>query len=110
MKSKKIVLALMAALILAFVAAPPALAQKGSFEVSLGAGLTTLDDKIGGDTGWSLDARLGYFVTDRWAIELQSAHASSILEGSFEAHTLNVVYHFKVEGDAVPYPERRREP
>jgi hypothetical protein len=103
MKTRTIALAVLATLILAFVATPPALAQKGSFELSLGAGLTTLDDKLGGDTGGSLDFRVGYFVTDWLVLELQSAHASTILEGSFSAHTLNAVYHFEVEGDFVPY-------
>ena len=46
---------------------------------------------------------LGYFVSDRVEIELQSAHASSILEGSFSAHTLNALYHFEAEGNFVPY-------
>ena len=103
MKTRTIALAVLTTLILAFVATPPALAQKGSFELSLGAGLTALDDKLGGDTGGSLDLRLGLFVTDRVEIELQSAHASSIPGGSFSAHTLNAVYHFEAEGDFVPY-------
>jgi len=103
MRTKTSALAVLATLILAFVAAPSALAQKGSFELSLGAGLTTLDDKLGGDTGGSLDFRVGYFVNDRLEIELQSAHATSIVDGSFSAHTLNAVYHFEAEGDFLPY-------
>ena len=92
-----------AILIVTLVTAPPALAQKGSFELGAGIGLTSLDEKLGGDSGASLDLRAGYFVTDRFEIEIQSAYASSIVEGSFSAYTLNAVYHFDVEGDFVPY-------
>ena len=38
-------LAVLATLILAFIATPAAVAQKGSFELALGGGLTTLDNK-----------------------------------------------------------------
>ena len=103
MRSEMLFSASLGIALFALLAAAPASAQKGSFELGLGAGLTTLDNKLGGDTGGSLDFRIGYFVTDLFAIELQSAHASTILEGSFSAHTLNAVYHFDVEGDFVPY-------
>ena len=103
MKPKKIALASVAALLLAFLATPSAFAQQGSFELALGASLASLDNKLGGDTGAGVDFRIGYFVTDRLELEIQSAYASSILEGSFAAHTLNVVYHFEVEGDSLPY-------
>jgi opacity protein-like surface antigen len=103
MRTSNLVLASLVTLTLVFAAAPPASAAQGSFELALGGGLKTLDDKLGGDAGWGLDFRVGYFVTDRFAIELQSAYASTILEGSFAAHTLNAVYHFEIEGDFVPY-------
>lgn len=103
MKTRKTDLAVLATLILVLVATPPASAKEGEFELSIGAGLTALDDKLGGDTGGSLDLRLGYFVTDRFALELQSVHASSVVDGAFTAHTLNALYHFDVEGDFVPY-------
>jgi opacity protein-like surface antigen len=103
MKTKTLVLISAAISIVTLVTASPVLAQKGSFELGAGIGLTSLDDKLGGDSGASLDLRAGYFVTDRFEIEIQSAYASSIVEGSFKAYTLNALYHFDVEGDFVPY-------
>ena len=103
MKTKTFTIPGIAILLAALMSASPAIAQKGSFDIAAGVGLTTLDDKLGGDSGASFDLRAGYFVTDRFEIEIQSAHASSILEGSFSAHTLNAVYYFDTEGDFAPY-------
>ncbi len=90
-----------AALVLIFAA--PGFAQKGTFEVAAGVGLMKLDDKLGGDTGGALDLRVGYFLSDRFELEAQYLQASTIVEGSFDALTLNALYHFETAGDFVPY-------
>lgn len=103
MKAKMIAAASMGIALLLLLTATPATAQKGGFEIGVGAGLTELDNKLGGDMGLSLDLRAGYFVTDRFELEVQSTQASTILEGSFDAYTLNAVYHFgEMEGNT-PY-------
>ena len=103
MKAKMIAVASMGIALLLLLTATPATAQKGGFEIGVGAGLTELDNKLGGDMGLSLDLRAGYFVTDRFELEVQSTQASTILEGSFDAYTLNAVYHFgEMEGNT-PY-------
>lgn len=94
MKTKMINGASLAIALLLLLAATPATAQKGSFEIGVGAGLTDLGNKLGDDMGLSLDLRAGYFVTDRFELEVQNTQASTILEGAFTANTLNAVYHF----------------
>jgi opacity protein-like surface antigen len=103
MKAKMITHAVLGLVILTLLATTPALAQKGAFEIGLGGGLTVLDDKLGGDTGLSFDLRAGYFLTDRFEIEIQNFYASSIVEGAFSSYTLNAVYHFEAEEGPVPY-------
>ena len=103
MRTRTIAPSVLVTLALAAVGVPPAIAQKGSFDLSAGVGLTRLDDKLGGDSGGSLDFRAGYFVTDQVEIEIQSTYASSIVDGSFHAYTLNALYHFDIEGNFVPY-------
>ncbi|MEM9553504.1 MAG: outer membrane beta-barrel protein [Acidobacteriota bacterium] len=90
-------------LALILLTAVSASAQRGSFELTAGAGSMSLDDKLGDDSGLALDLRVGYFVTDRVEIEIQRSSASSILEGSFDATTLNAVYHFESSRLIVPY-------
>ncbi len=102
-RARAITGATMGVALVGLLAATPAISQKGDFEIGAGAGLTGLDDKLGGDSGLSLDLRAGYFLTDRFEIEIQNARASSILEGSFNAITLNAVYHFERPGRFVPY-------
>lgn len=89
--------------LLVVLVATPATAQKGEFEIGLGAGFTSLDDKLGGDAGLGLELRAGYFVTDRFELELRSTQASSMLDGSFSAYTLNVIYHLADREGLVPY-------
>ena len=103
MRTSKRVHNTVVATLLGLLLATPGLAQKGGFELAAGGGLMKLDNKLGGDTGGLLDLRAGYFVTDRFEIEVQSTQASSILEGSFDALTLNALYHFEIEGDFIPY-------
>lgn len=103
MKTKMITHAVLGLVILTLLATTPAFAQKGAFEIGLGGGLMVLDDKLGGDTGLSLDLRAGYFFTDRFEIELQRNYASSVVEGAFTSDTLNAVYHFPTEESLVPY-------
>ncbi|MEM1178308.1 MAG: outer membrane beta-barrel protein [Acidobacteriota bacterium] len=76
------------------LASPVAAQQRGDVEVGGGPGILELDDKLGGDTGLALDARVGFFVTDRFQLELQHTSASSVLDGSFRATTLNALYYF----------------
>ena len=85
-----------------FIAAP-ASAQKGDFEIGAGIGLIELDDKLGGDGGLTADLRIGYFVTDRFQLEVQNSRASSIFDGSFDALTLNALYHWDRKTRIVPY-------
>lgn len=85
------------------VASLPAAAQQGDFEVGAGLGFMELDDKLGGDSGLSADLRIGYFVTDRFQLEIQNTRASSILSGSFDALTLNAIYHWDRKTRIVPY-------
>ena len=94
---------LFAFVLLGSTLASSASAQKGSFEVGAGLGLLRLDDNLGGDSGTGLDLRLGYHLTDRFEIQLQSLGASSILDGSFRTTTLNVVYNVSPARRFVPY-------
>lgn len=103
MRNGMLVRALPLMALFGLLAAAPATAQEGSLEIGLGGGLIDLDEKLGGDSGLALDLRAGYFVTDRFEMEIQSVHASSILEGSFRAHTLNALYHFSDRKGLVPY-------
>ena len=89
--------------LLALLAATPAAAQKGGFDIGVGLGLVTLDDKLGNDTGSDLALRVGYFVTDRFELELRSSEAYSIVGGGFSAHTLSTVYHFAQMDGVVPF-------
>ena len=103
MKTKTPTLLSVGTLIVALAAASPALAQKGSFELGLGAGLTILDDKLGGDTGLSGDFRAGYYFTDRFEVEVQHTYASSVVDGAFTSDTLNAVYYFPNDEGSLPY-------
>jgi hypothetical protein len=89
--------------LIGLLAATPASSQKGGFELGVGAGLMRLGDKLGGDTGLSLDLRVGYFLTTRFEVELQGTQASAAVEGGFRAYTLNAVYHFLDPAGFVPY-------
>ncbi|MEM7587816.1 MAG: outer membrane beta-barrel protein [Acidobacteriota bacterium] len=86
-------LMLLIVLSLAFVASASA-QQRGSFEIGLGIAALELDDKLGGDTGLGMEGRLGYFVTERFQLEIQHSSASAILDGSFQATTLNGLFDF----------------
>ncbi|MEM9598255.1 MAG: DUF6326 family protein [Acidobacteriota bacterium] len=85
-------------------ATPSAAQQKGQFEIGLGIAALELDDKLGGDTGLGLEVRFGYSVTDRFQIELQHSSASSILDGSFRATSLNGLFFFgEARRKVIPY-------
>ena len=83
--------------------AAPASAQRGDFEIGAGLGFAHLDDKLGGDGGLTAELRVGYFVTDRFQLEIQNSRASSIFDGSFDALTLNALYHWDRKTRIVPY-------
>ncbi len=81
--------------LLSLTATPPVAAQeKGHFEIGLGLAALELDSKLGGDTGLGSEGRVGYFVTDRFQLEIQHTSASAILDGSFQVTTLNGLYYF----------------
>ncbi|MEO1087117.1 MAG: hypothetical protein AAFY88_23015, partial [Acidobacteriota bacterium] len=82
--------ALMTVALLGILGGPSTAAaqQRGDFEIGGGPGVLDLDDKLGGDTGLALDARVGYFLTNRFQLEVQHTTASSVLDGSFRATTL----------------------
>jgi opacity protein-like surface antigen len=86
-------------------AAVPAQAQAGDWEVGFGIGATRLDSNLDEEAGEELrvEARGGYFLTDRFEIEAQLSRTNAYFEAQLDTAMLNAVYNFGRAGAAVPY-------
>lgn len=79
------------------------LLQKGDFELGFGVGTTWFDDAYTEeDADYRAEVRGGYFLTDRFELELEAARSVGVLDLNLDTYFLNAVVNFPV-GRAVPY-------
>lgn len=81
----------------------PATASAGDFELGFGFANVEFDDNIGGDSDFGFDLRAGYFLTERFELELEYMSATAIFDADLTTVTLNAVFNFKTGGSFVPY-------
>lgn len=77
--------------------------QKGDFELGFGVGTTWFDDAYTEeDADYRAEVRGGYFLTDRFELEVEAARSVGVLDLNLDTLFLNAVVNFPL-GRAVPY-------
>lgn len=80
-------------------------AQAQTFELGFGVGATRLDSNLDTEAGEELrlEARGGWFLTDRFELEAQLSRTNAYFEAQLDTAMLNAVYNFGQAGAAAPY-------
>jgi len=94
--------ALWLALVLGF-AFLPTTASAGDFELGFGFVDVQFDDNIGGDSDFGFDFRAGYYLNERFELEIESMSATALFDADLQVWTLNAVFNFRTGGSFVPY-------
>lgn len=106
---KTITTIILAALLATFLFPAPAEAAgpfigKGSTELGLDVGGSMFDDEFEDDTATRFGARVGYFLTDNFELELEVARTDlNILESDLNTYMLNAGWNFQTGSHFVPY-------
>ena len=99
-------LATMACSLLLTVSTATAGIGEGNWEVGFGLGTTEFDSEITDDSGFSVDVRGGYFLTDRFQLEGQLSDASTdedFVDISVTSLFANALFNFRPGKEVVPY-------
>lgn len=81
----------------------PTTASAGDFELGFGFVDVQFDDNIGGDSDIGFDFRAGYYLNERFELEIESMSASALFDADLQTWTLNAVFNFRTGGSFVPY-------